>query len=61
MLDFLSANYPTIIAGIIVFAIVGAAVWKIVSDRINNRSSCGCGCAGCPSAGICHPAVHEDK
>ncbi|HHU06029.1 MAG TPA: FeoB-associated Cys-rich membrane protein [Clostridiales bacterium] len=53
MLSLIIANLSTIIVGLIVLAIVAAVVIKLVRDKINHKSSCGCGCAGCPSAGIC--------
>ncbi len=44
---------------IIVAAIVGIIVLAIVINGIRNKkkgkSSCGCGCAGCPMSGKCHP------
>ena len=53
MLSFISSNLSTIIVGLVVFAIVAAVVVKLVRDKINHKSSCGCGCSGCPSAGSC--------
>ena len=45
-----------IIGGVLV-VIVGAVVWKMISDRRKGRHSCSCGC-GCES---CHGACnHSD-
>lgn len=44
----------TIIVGLIVFSITGLVIWKMIKDKRNNISSCGCGCKGCASADICH-------
>jgi len=52
MLEFFSANLPTIIVAAIVFAAFGGAVAKIVHDRKNRKSSCG-SCCNCPSAWMC--------
>lgn len=54
MLNFLSANFSTIIVGIVVFSVIGLVVVKLVRDKINHKSNCGCGCANCPSASACH-------
>lgn len=53
MFEFLSANLPTIIVALIVFAAFGGAVAKIIHDKRNHKSSCG-SCCNCPSAGMCH-------
>ena len=45
-----------IIGGVLV-VIVGAVVWKMISDRRKGKHSCSCGC-GCES---CHGACgHSD-
>lgn len=54
MLNWLSANWASLAVGIAVLAIVAAAAAKIVRDKRNHKSSCGCSCAGCPGAGMCH-------
>ncbi len=54
MLNWLSENLATILVGAVTFAIVGAVVIKLIRDQKNHKSSCGCGCANCPSAGMCH-------
>lgn len=47
-------NVPTIIVGIIVFAIIGLVFYKLIKDVINHKTSCGCGCEDCPNKGMCH-------
>ena len=54
MFEFISANIATIIVAAVILAIVTLIVVKMVRDRKNHKSSCGCGCSGCPGAGICH-------
>ena len=45
-----------IICGVLI-VIVGAVVWKMISDRRKGKHSCSCGC-GCES---CHGAcTHSD-
>lgn len=54
MLEFFLANLPTIIVGAIVFTVIALVFIKLIKDKINHKSSCGCGCTNCPSAGACH-------
>lgn len=54
MLSFLGINLSTLIVGAIVFLIVGLVIRKMILDKKNHKSSCGGGCANCPSAGLCH-------
>lgn len=54
MFKFISDNLATIIAAVVVFSLVGAAVWKLIRDKRRRKSLCGCGCAGCPLANTCH-------
>ena len=56
MLNFFISNIGTIIVSLILLIIVGFAVRSLISNKKNCKSSCGCGCANCPSAGICHGA-----
>ena len=53
-MEFLSQNLPTVVAGLILAAIVAAAVTKMVRDKRRHKSSCGCGCANCPHACSSH-------
>lgn len=54
MLTFIADNLATIIIGLILFVIIAAIVIKLIKDRRNGKSSCGCGCENCPSSGMCH-------
>jgi len=53
MLEFITANWATIVVGIVVLVIVAAVVVKLIRDKKMHRSSCGCGCANCPMSGNC--------
>ncbi|HJD24286.1 MAG TPA: FeoB-associated Cys-rich membrane protein [Firmicutes bacterium] len=44
----------SLLIGLAVLAIVALIVRKLYRDRKRGRSSCGCGCDHCPSAGACH-------
>ena len=49
-------NLPTILVLLAVVAIVGAIVGKMIRDKKKGKSSCSCGCGGCPMSGTCHGA-----
>lgn len=52
--DLIRYNLPTILVGAaLTVGLVGVA-WRMRKDRKSGKSSCGCGCASCPSAKICH-------
>ncbi len=49
----------TIIISAVIIAIVVTIIGKMVKDKKNGQATgCGCGCANCPSARMCHK---EDK
>ncbi|MBQ1413681.1 MAG: FeoB-associated Cys-rich membrane protein [Clostridia bacterium] len=54
MLDFLTANLGNIIVLAVLLLAVVLIIISMRRDRKNGKSSCGCSCANCPSAGICH-------
>ncbi len=54
MLEFLSQNIGTIIVLLILLAVVAAIIAGQVKAKKQGRSSCGCGCKGCPNSGMCH-------
>ena len=55
-MTWLADNWATILVALILAAIVGAIIVRLVKNHRAGRSSCGCGCANCPSSGICHKA-----
>ena len=50
-------NWPTIIAGAIVVALILAIVISGIRNKKKGKSSCSCGCScsGCSMNGDCHP------
>lgn len=54
MIDCIINNIGTILAALIVIAIVCAAVVTMIKDKKKGCSSCGCNCAHCSMAGSCH-------
>ena len=54
MLDFFVNNWGTLLAGVIVLAVVILVIVKLIRDKKKGKSSCGCGCSNCAMAGKCH-------
>lgn len=54
MLSWLSMNLATIIVFLVVALVVGLVVFKMVRDKKKGKSSCSCGCGGCPLKDSCH-------
>ncbi len=53
-MSFILENLASIIILAVVAAIVAAIVIKMIKDKKQGKSSCGCGCSGCPNSGNCH-------
>lgn len=49
----------TVIIGLITAAVIFAAAYRVYSDKKKGRTSCGCKCAGCANAHICHSEKTE--
>lgn len=54
MLAFISENIGTIIISAVLLAAVVCIIVKMRRDKKEGKSSCGCNCTNCPSAGMCH-------
>ena len=55
MLAFIAENLATILISALLLAVVAGIVAGMVKKKKSGKSAvCGCGCAGCPSAGMCH-------
>lgn len=53
-MTWISDNLGTIIISLILLVVVGLVIYKMISDKRNGKSSCGCNCASCPSGSMCH-------
>ncbi len=60
-IDWLSANFGTIVVGLVVLAVVALVIALMARDKKQSKSSCGCSCASCPMAGKCHPAKPDQE
>ena len=54
MFAWISENLGTIIICAVLVAVVAAIIAYMIRNNKKGKSSCGCGCAGCPMSGSCH-------
>lgn len=54
MFNWLIENLATIIVSLILAGIIAAVIMKLIKNKKNGKSSCGCGCKGCSMRGKCH-------
>ncbi len=59
MFDFIINNLSTILVGAAVAAMLAGIAVKMYRDKKRGKSACGCNCANCPSAGMCHTKSAE--
>lgn len=52
---------PTIIVAVIIAGVFLAIVINGIRNKKKGKSSCGCGCAGCPMSGKCHSNGQSDE
>lgn len=53
MLAWIAENIGTILILAALIAVVAGIVAGMLRDRKKGKSSCGCGCAGCPMSSSC--------
>lgn len=53
-MNWITENLGTIIVALILAAVVFAILRKLVKDKKQGKSSCGCNCASCAMGGQCH-------
>ena len=53
-MTWLMANIGTIVVAVILAIIVTAVIAKMVKNKKQGKSSCGCGCESCAMKGECH-------
>lgn len=54
MFNWLSLNWASLVIGLAVAAIVAAVIVKMIRDKKQHKSTCGCSCSGCPGSAYCH-------
>lgn len=50
MIQFFVQNMATIFIGIAVLVITGFVSFKLIRDKRNGKSACGCDCSSCPGS-----------
>ena len=53
MFAWIMENIATIVISAGLIIVVAAIIAGMVRGRKKGKSSCGCGCAGCPAVGAC--------
>ena len=54
MLTWLTENLGTIIISLVLVGIVTAIIVKMVKNKKQGKTSCGCGCQDCAMNKTCH-------
>ena len=54
MLEFLSEQWGTILAALVLLGLVCAVIVTMIRNRKKGKSTCGCGCSSCAMDGACH-------
>ena len=54
MLDFFVNNWGTLLAGVIVLAVVILVIVKLIRDKKKGKKACGCDCGHCAASAGCH-------
>ena len=62
MLDFFVNNLGTLLAGVIVLAVVILVIVKLIRDKKKGKIACGCDCGHCAASAGCHhdAAQHQE-
>lgn len=47
-------NLSTVIISLIIALVIASIIISMMRNRKKGKSSCGCGCSGCPMNGSCH-------
>ena len=56
MLDLIAENIGTIAVCLALCGVVFAVVFRMLKNKKKGKSSCSCGCSGCPFSGKCGEA-----
>ncbi len=57
----MSTFFGTLIVGLVLAVILAFVIYTMVRDKKRGKSSCGCNCSHCPSAGMCHSGKIKAK
>ena len=59
MMEWIREQIPTLVTGLVLLAVIAAAVAGLIRDRRKGKTSGGCGCAHCAMRGECHRAAEK--
>ena len=59
-MEFIKNNLGTIVVLVILLAVVTLIVIRLVKNKRNGKTSCGCGCEYCENAKYCHKNKTEN-
>lgn len=54
MFEWIAQNIATLLIGLVLLLVTAAIIFRMLRNKKNGKSSCGCGCMGCPMSGACH-------
>ena len=54
MLDFILNKWRTLLAAVIVLAVVILDILKLIRDKKKGKKACGCDCGHCAASAGCH-------
>lgn len=54
MLDWLWQNAATIIISAVLILVVALVTAYLIKNKKQGKTTCGCGCKGCPNESLCH-------
>jgi hypothetical protein len=54
MLAFITENLATFVISLLLLAVVAGIITSMIKNWKAGKTSCGCGCSGCPMSGTCH-------
>lgn len=54
-MNWILENWGTLLVGGVVLAVVLAIVLRLIRNKKEGKTSCGCGCEGCALRDKCHP------
>lgn len=54
MLSFIAQNLATVVISLLLLAVVAGIIARMIKNWKAGKTSCGCGCSGCPMSGTCH-------
>lgn len=61
MFNYIEENWGNLVVGAMVLLTVSLAAYKVIKDKKNHVSSCGCGCKNCPHSAGCISSQKETQ